>query len=683
MELKRGQNDKTCQLEEDWKEVKKLGEGNFGVVSLWKSFPTGDFVAVKKFRVPLHYTRSQSFSEKLKTGCEKEVKRMCGIDHGNIVRTIKPSKELLAKLSPKLLMRSESGDIVAGGLTHVDLPFLVMEYCSGGNLRQLLKRPENLSGLPEKEVLAVLSDICEAIVYLHNQPIGKNRYIIHRDIKPENIVIQWDEILKRCVYKLCDLGLAKDVSEGSFCSSFLGTPEYIAPEIHQGLKYDKTVDFWSFGLIVYEIACGSPPLPAVGSSDRFAIAKSDNLITEIPLKTHLSELYRKCLTNWLPSMLQYHPLYRGKYRMLVGNKEMTTCSLGWLQNLLSAPFLHVYTSMKGRLVFRVRSNTAISDVQQWIYKNTELRLEDQLLLTMDGRQFFDALKNKESETVPIRMTKAEEGMMEDWYKQFCDFRSRLNAIMSIQEKLDEINIKFVGELKSPQCLLEIKTSAEDLHTHIEMYFREYFDHCYVSSPQLKESSCVVLKEWYSKLLREYELWNTISRKGCYTVKNLDEVRRNILSFITKQQYILTNVDCNIKMLRQRITAFQERKEKLQDWFRTLKHYEDTVIELVLKKQQLILEFTFPPSQLVQEYCMHMDSPSSSDSAGHLQLCENRTRTVSPLKYLSSIIPVPEIGRKRSSIATSEMSISDTGSARIFSEDLPDQNDNVWVVLEKD
>lgn len=66
------------------------------------------------------------------------------------------------------------------------LPLLCMEYCSGGDLRRYLKRPENICGLREKEVRTVLEHISKAVAYLHEKSI------IHRDLKPENILIYYD-----------------------------------------------------------------------------------------------------------------------------------------------------------------------------------------------------------------------------------------------------------------------------------------------------------------------------------------------------------------------------------------------------------------------------------------------------------------------------------------------------------
>jgi serine/threonine protein kinase len=62
-----------------------------------------------------------------------------------------------------------------------------MEYCNGGDLRQVLNKPANCCGIPEKDVLDILRDISSAVVYLHSVKV------VHRDIKPENVVIQQTE----------------------------------------------------------------------------------------------------------------------------------------------------------------------------------------------------------------------------------------------------------------------------------------------------------------------------------------------------------------------------------------------------------------------------------------------------------------------------------------------------------
>ncbi|CAG7729935.1 unnamed protein product [Allacma fusca] len=368
----------------DWKKVKTLGAGTFGTVSLWKCASTGEFVAVKIFRIPAQHYRALSFADKYKILCKTEVERMEGIHHPNIVAAMVPPKELSdeAKKSQKSSQSGSSdndSDPVFESPQH-DLPFLCMEYCSKGDLRQLLKRPQNLNGLQEDEILSILSDISNAILYLHNE-----KRILHRDIKPENIVIQWDPALKRAVYKLSDFGLAKDVSSlETLCSTQVGTAEYLAPEIRIGVRYNRTVDFWSFGLVAYEISCGRLPftkenLPSFNN-------RLPRSFKQIPMRTHLAELYRKNLSNWLPSMLQFDPGKRGCLKILKDHKEVATCSLAWLRNLLETTFLHIHSHIAGQLVFRVLPNTTLGEVQFWIQDLTNLPVEDQMLLTADGTE---------------------------------------------------------------------------------------------------------------------------------------------------------------------------------------------------------------------------------------------------------------------------------------------------------
>lgn len=134
------------------------------------------------------------------------------------------------------------------------LPLLPMEYCNRGNLRTMLQQLQNSSGLQEEQVRTVLGDTAGALSYLHR------RDIVHRDFKPENVVVQEDAGRKGgLVFKLIDLGLAKEDNDTK--QSIVGTPNYVAPEILQGKPYNHTVDYWSFGIVAYEVICGDMKYP--------------------------------------------------------------------------------------------------------------------------------------------------------------------------------------------------------------------------------------------------------------------------------------------------------------------------------------------------------------------------------------------------------------------------------------
>lgn len=132
------------------------------------------------------------------------------------------------------------------------LPLLPMEYCQKGNLRHILTEPSNMCGLEESAVKNILSDISSAVHYLHSNKIT------HRDIKPENIVLQDCPTREHeIIYKLIDLGYAKELNDSTV--SFVGTFHYLAPEIFANKNYDCTVDYWSLGIVAFEIICGVLP----------------------------------------------------------------------------------------------------------------------------------------------------------------------------------------------------------------------------------------------------------------------------------------------------------------------------------------------------------------------------------------------------------------------------------------
>ncbi|KAI1897232.1 hypothetical protein AGOR_G00081150 [Albula goreensis] len=100
------------------------------------------------------------------------------------------------------------------------------------------------------EPIAVFCTACvvEAYAYLHKKGI------LYRDLKPENLMLD-----RRGYVKLVDFGFAKELVRGDKTYSFLGTPEYMPPEIIQNQGHDFSADFWSLGILVYELLVGSPP----------------------------------------------------------------------------------------------------------------------------------------------------------------------------------------------------------------------------------------------------------------------------------------------------------------------------------------------------------------------------------------------------------------------------------------
>ncbi|XP_069679277.1 cAMP-dependent protein kinase catalytic subunit 1-like [Periplaneta americana] len=121
--------------------------------------------------------------------------------------------------------------------------YFVMPFIAGGEmfvyLRKVRKFDETLSRFYAAQVLLALE-------YLHYLDV------VHRDLKPENILIDTDGYLK-----ISDMGFCKLVSARTW--TLCGTSEYMAPEIILEKGYGKSVDWWAFGILIYEMLAGYPP----------------------------------------------------------------------------------------------------------------------------------------------------------------------------------------------------------------------------------------------------------------------------------------------------------------------------------------------------------------------------------------------------------------------------------------
>lgn len=124
--------------------------------------------------------------------------------------------------------------------------WIIMEYCSGGSVRTLLKAGK----IEEKYSAVIVRELLVALQYIHREGI------IHRDIKAANVLVT-----KEGRVQLCDFGVAAQLSSVQLKrTSMIGTPYWMAPEvIQEGAAYNQKADVWSLGVTLYEIATGSPP----------------------------------------------------------------------------------------------------------------------------------------------------------------------------------------------------------------------------------------------------------------------------------------------------------------------------------------------------------------------------------------------------------------------------------------
>ncbi|OAD04497.1 protein kinase A catalytic subunit, partial [Mucor lusitanicus CBS 277.49] len=121
--------------------------------------------------------------------------------------------------------------------------FMLQEYVIGGELFRHLRKSGRFSNDTARFYAA---EIVLALEYLHSKDI------IYRDLKPENILLD-----HRGYIKITDFGFAKKVVDRTW--TLCGTPEYLAPEIIQSKGHSKSVDWWSLGILIFEMMAGYPP----------------------------------------------------------------------------------------------------------------------------------------------------------------------------------------------------------------------------------------------------------------------------------------------------------------------------------------------------------------------------------------------------------------------------------------
>ncbi|XP_015933079.1 serine/threonine-protein kinase AtPK2/AtPK19 [Arachis duranensis] len=199
---------------EDFEVLKVVGQGAFGKVYQVRRTGTSEIYAMKVMRK------------------DKIVQK-------NHAEYIKSERDILTKVVHPFIVRLRYAFQTKYRL------YLVLDFVNGGHVFFHLYR----QGLFREDLARFYAgEIVCAVSHLHANGI------MHRDLKPENILLDADGHLV-----LTDFGLAKEFTEIARSNSMCGTLEYIAPEIFIGKGHDKAADWWSVGILLFEMLTGKPP----------------------------------------------------------------------------------------------------------------------------------------------------------------------------------------------------------------------------------------------------------------------------------------------------------------------------------------------------------------------------------------------------------------------------------------
>eukprot|EP00592_Proboscia_alata_P022636 CAMPEP_0194413896 /NCGR_PEP_ID=MMETSP0176-20130528/12426_1 /TAXON_ID=216777 /ORGANISM="Proboscia alata, Strain PI-D3" /LENGTH=995 /DNA_ID=CAMNT_0039217477 /DNA_START=59 /DNA_END=3046 /DNA_ORIENTATION=+ len=158
--------------------------------------------------------------------------------------------------------------------------YVLLEYCAGGDLHQLIKTRKN-GRLSEKMTRCVMKDLTSGLMYLRKENI------IHRDIKPQNLLLAGhipindsddetstgSEVLtvesNKFSLKIADFGFAKiaEYNDSPSHMTLCGSPLYMAPEVLKHESYDSKVDLWSTGVVLFEMVTGRTPFMGINTME--------------------------------------------------------------------------------------------------------------------------------------------------------------------------------------------------------------------------------------------------------------------------------------------------------------------------------------------------------------------------------------------------------------------------------
>ncbi|CAK87007.1 unnamed protein product (macronuclear) [Paramecium tetraurelia] len=432
---------------DDFESLAIIGRGAFGEVRVCRHRSTNEIVAIKKMKKSEMIFKNQ-------------------LGH------IRAERDLLVQSKCKWIVELKSS------FQDDDNLYLVMEFLSGGDLMTLLIKKDII---PERDAKFYIAELVLAIEEIHSMNY------IHRDLKPDNILIDAAGHLKISDFGLCKhLGVHYDMAipyqnntqdiqskhysaRRQLAYSTVGTPDYIAPEIFSQKGYDQLVDWWSVGVILFEMVIGYPPFysdtPQKTCQKILSWKHHFKIPKEQKISSQCQDLILKLISDPSerlgdPSKIKKHPFFcgidwtnlRNQKPPYLPDKKKLTSNFDKFEE--KEPWKHIVHNEKDA---NQEENKATSENKKYFYGYTYKRNYDAEISPI--KRALEELQNIKPSGIKAEFDKKQRSQSPKPINAPPEInKSQRSQSPTVKEQLKTTYMQYIGQYLSPINKLKQKQS---------------------------------------------------------------------------------------------------------------------------------------------------------------------------------------------------------------------------------